>query len=333
MKGGLFSFLRIVVSVSLLALLFWFMRGDISSIWVTIKGSDLRYIALGLALLLLNVYILAYRLKIIFKGEDLSLNMKEAVQLTYIGYFFNNFMPTAVGGDIVKAHYAGQANSKKLQSYASVFMDRFIGLYSFLIVAAVALLVDQGRFQVKMIRPLVFALLAAGVAGFIVATNTTIARGMERFLKNLKLLQLGEKLHAVYSIVHDYRNRVDIVVKSIVVSVAAQSVYFVVVWLFFLSLGYRVSMGNIFLIMPVVTFISMLPSIGGLGVREGATVAFFSSIVGKEASFAASLLLLAGLFFLSLIGGLVYVWWGVTGVRGKGEKVAKEEVPEFADRQ
>ena len=280
-KGGLFSFLRIAVSMSLLALLFWFMRGDISNIWVTLRESDLRYIALGLALLLVNVYVLAYRLKIIFEGEDLSLDMKEAIQLTYIGYFFNNFMPTAVGGDIVKAHYAGRANSRKLQSFASVFMDRFIGLYSFLIVAAIALAVDQGKFQVKMIRPLVFALLAVGVAGVVVATNTTIAGGIEHFLKNLKLLRLGEKLHAIYSIVHDYRNRADIVVKSIVVSVAAQSVYFVVVWLFFLSLGHRVGMGNIFLIMPVVTFISMLPSLGGLGVREGATVAFFSAIVGR----------------------------------------------------
>ncbi len=332
MKGGLFSFLRVAVSMSLLALLFWFMRGDISGIWVTLARSDFRYSAVGLALLLVNVYILAYRLKIIFEGEDLSLGMKEAIQLTYIGYFFNNFMPTAVGGDIVKAHYAGRSNGKKLQSYASVFMDRFIGLYSFLIVEAVALVVDQGKFQVKMIRPLVFALLAAGVVGFVVATNTFIAGRMEHFLKNLKLLRLGEKLHAIYSIVHDYRNRVDIVVKSVVISIVAHSVYFVVVWLFFLSLGYRVGMGNIFLIMPVVTFISMLPSIGGLGVREGATVAFFSSIVGREASFAASLLLLASLFFLSLIGGLVYVWWGLTGVRGKGEKVSEEEVSEFANK-
>lgn len=321
MKGGFFSFLRIAISVTLLGLLFWFMRSDIMDIWVTITSCNFTFILIGLALLLVNVFILAFRLKIIFKGENMNLGMSKALQFTYIGYFFNNFMPTAVGGDIVKAHYAGKDSGKKLQSYASVLMDRFIGLYSFLIVAAIALAVDKGRFQIAAIRPIVLGLLAAGVAGFVVVTNTVVAKEIEKFLKKLKMMRLGERIHSLYSIVHDYRNRGGLVTKAFIVSIAAQSVNFIVVWLFFLSLGKTVSLGNIFLVMPVVTFISMLPSLGGLGVREGATVAFFAPITGREPAFAVSLLLLLGLFFLSLIGGFIYVWWGL---KGKADKVDVE---------
>jgi uncharacterized protein (TIRG00374 family) len=322
MKGGFFSFLRIAISVTLLGLLFWFMRSDIMDIWVTITRCNFTFILIGLALLVVNVFILAFRLKLIFQGESMNLSMSKALQFTYIGYFFNNFMPTAVGGDIVKAHYAGKDSGKKLQSYASVLMDRFIGLYSFLIVAAVALAVDKGRFQMAAIRPIVLGLLATGVIGFVVITNTVIAKAIEKILKRFKMMRLGERIHSVYSIVHDYRNRGWLVLKAVFVSVAAQSVNFVVVWLFFLSLGKTVSLGNIFLIMPVITFISMLPSLGGLGVREGATVAFFAPLVGKEPSFAVSLLLLLGLFFLSFIGGLVYVWWGI---KGKADKFNVEQ--------
>lgn len=325
MKGRLFSFLRIAISVILLGSLFWFMRSNIVDIWVTITRCNFVFIAIGLALLVVNVLILAYRLKLIFEGENICLSMSKAIQFTYIGYFFNNFMPTAVGGDIVKAHYAARDSGKKLQSYASVLMDRFIGLYSFLMVAAIALAVDNGKFQMAAIKPIVIGLLVVGIVGFVVVTNTVVAKAIEKILKRLKMMRLGERIHSVYSIVHDYRNRGGLVVKAVVVSVAAQSVNFVVVWLFFLSLGKTVSLGNIFLIMPVVTFISMLPSLGGLGVREGATVAFFAPIVGKEPSFAVSLLLLLGLFFLSLIGGLVYVWWGLKGRADKVDVEREEE--------
>ncbi len=79
-----------------------------------------------------------------------------------------------------------------------------------------------------------------------------------------------------------------------------------------------VSLGNVFLIMPIVTFISMIPSVGGLGVREGAMVTLFAPLVGKEIAFAASLLLLLGLLVISAIGGGIYLWWSLTGAwKGK----------------
>ena len=224
-------------------------------------------------------------------------------------------MPTAVGGDIVKAHYAASVNKKKIESYASVLMDRFIGLYTFLMVAAAALIVDRGRFESPTIRPVVFLLLLLGGAGLVIATNRAVARFMERFFMRIKMFRLGERLHGIYSIVHDYRNRRGVLVKASLISIFAQSLYFIVIYLFFRSLGVDVGLGNVFLIMPVVTFISMIPSVGGLGVREGAIVAFFTALTGKEAAFTVSLLLLAALLLTSLIGGAIYLWWSISGAR------------------
>ena len=70
----------------------------------------------------------------------------------------------------------------------------------------------------------------------------------------------------------------------------------------------------------------MLPSIGGLGVREGAFVAFFAALAGRDTAFAVSLLLLSGLLVVSFLGGLVYLWWGVSGVRTeKVKEIIKKE--------
>ncbi|MFH1878678.1 MAG: lysylphosphatidylglycerol synthase transmembrane domain-containing protein [Candidatus Omnitrophota bacterium] len=306
--------IRIFISFGLLVLLFWIMRRDAQGIVRIISDCDFKYIFIAAGLILVNVVMLSYRFKIIFLGENLTVNLWEALQLTLIGYFFNNFMPTAVGGDIVKGHYASIfTDNKRLKAFASVLMDRFIGLYTFLVVAAAAVLIDRGRSNLSAVRPLVILFLTLGVVVFFIAVNRSVARWMEKIFRRFKMFRLGERLNAVYNIVHDYRNRKDVILKSFLISVISQSIYFVAIYFFFLALGKTVSLGNIFLVMPVVTFVSMIPSIGGLGVREGAIVAFFAPMAGKEEAFAVSLLVLSGLIFMSLLGGIVYLWWGMSG--------------------
>jgi len=68
----------------------------------------------------------------------------------------------------------------------------------------------------------------------------------------------------------------------------------------------------------------MIPSVGGLGVRESAIVLLFDPLVGREMAFAMSLLYLAGLFGISFIGGIVYLWWNIS----RRDNVLKEDVPE-----
>ncbi|MDD4956056.1 MAG: lysylphosphatidylglycerol synthase transmembrane domain-containing protein [Candidatus Omnitrophica bacterium] len=314
-SGKISALLRTIVSFGLLGLLFWLMRDEIRGIYKIILSCPVGYLVVAAILFSMNIVMLAYRLKLIFFGEDLKLNMTEALQLTLIGYFFNNFMPTAVGGDIIKAHYATYAHRNRIRTYASVFMDRIIGFYAFFIVAGVALAFNQKNIELSLIRPLVFTLIFLGIVGFVVVTNRRIALALQRFFSGVKMLRLGEKLNAVYCIVHDYRNRVDVVLKALGVSIVSQSIYFLVVYVLFSALGAKVDIMNLFLIMPVVTFISMIPSVGGLGVREGAIVALFSPITGKETAFAVSLLLLLGLMAISVLGGVVCLLWGVSGIK------------------
>ena len=317
MKKSISVIIRILVSFGLLGLLSWIMKDDFGKIWGTLRNVKTELIGIIMLLIVLNVSMQAYRLKIIFKGEDLDITLKNALRLTFIGYFFNNFMPTAVGGDIVKAHYASKVNGEKLKSYASVLMDRFIGLYTFIMIAAAALVVYRGDVDLPAIKPVVIGLMIAGLAGYFVVTHKNVAIFLENIFSKIKMLGLGKKLNDVYSIVQDYRNRKDVIAKSLVTSFLTQCVYFFIIFLIFTALRNPVSLGDIFLIMPIVIFISMIPSLGGLGVREGAVVAFFTPITGKDIAFAASLMMLAGLFFISLIGGIIYFWWNIRGVDKK----------------
>jgi uncharacterized protein (TIRG00374 family) len=314
-KNKIFTAIRIFVSIGLLGLLFWLMRDELTKIRSILCASSPKFLVLAILVYLVNIAFLAYRLKIIFIGENLDLSITESLQLTYIGYFFNNFMPTAVGGDVIKAHYASNANRKKMKSYASVFMDRFIGLYSFLVIAAIALVINWEEFQIPGVKQMVFLFLTIGLAVFLVVTNKSIKNTTEKFFDRIKMSRLGKRLEDLYGIVHDYGNRKNVLAKAFIVSFAGQCLYFVVIYILFAALGHKIAIGNIFLIMPVVTFISMVPSIGGLGVREGAIVALFAPLAGKDNAFAASLLLLFLLFFASFTGGIIYLWWSVKARR------------------
>jgi uncharacterized protein (TIRG00374 family) len=315
MKNKIFTLIRIGISLSLLGLLIWLMRDEFNQIKETLLASNFLFILIAICLYNVTVSIISCRMRIVFEGENLNLSFRESIQLTYIGYFFNNFMPTAVGGDIVKAHYATQTNQQRMKSYASVLMDRLIGLYSFLIIAAIALVINWQTFRMPLARNMVFLFLGLGVIGFLIITNKTIEGIIQNFFSRIKMRRLGEKLGELYSIVHDYRNRLDVIGKALLLSICAHSIYFTVIYMFFRALGMDMGVGNVFMIMPVVTFISMFPSLGGLGVREGAIVALFAPLTGKDNAFAASLLLLFLLFLVSFIGGVIYFWWGVSARR------------------
>ncbi|MFH1309408.1 MAG: lysylphosphatidylglycerol synthase transmembrane domain-containing protein [Candidatus Omnitrophota bacterium] len=320
MKNKVFVFLRIAASFGMLGLLFWIMRDEIRDIWGTIVKCDVSFLVLAGFFLFADTVMLGFRLTTVFKGENLNVSFKKSFQLTYLGYYFNNFMPSAVGGDIIKAYYASRDSSKeKIRSYASVFMDRFIGLCTLLIIAAVALVIDNGKVNQPEVKKLVYILLAIGVVVFSIVMNKTVAGVMKKIFSKVKVFRIGEHLDNLYRIVHDYRNRKTIVSKAVVMSIVAQYFYFLTVYFFFLAVGANMSLGNIFLIMPIVTFISMVPSIGGLGFREGAMVIFFSSLAGREAAFAVSLLLLFGLLAISIIGGAIYLWWGFSRARSSSQ--------------
>lgn len=315
MKNNFKTIARVLLSVALLGALLWFLRAELRDVREVFSGAQrvLIYIALGLAVV--NILLLSGRFKLIFSGERLNIGFYKAVQLTMVGYFFNNFMPTSIGGDVMKAHYISKMNQKRVKSYTSVMMDRLIGLYTYLAIGLAALLIDMGRYDYLHIKVLILVLVLFGSFLVVAITNRTIAVFLMRLLARIKLFSIGEKLNRVYEIVHDYRNRGGIVAGAFAVSVIAQCFYFSVAYLLFRAIGVDVGLGNLFLIMPVVTFISMLPSVGGLGFREGAMVAFFAPIAGRGNALAASLLFLVCYHvFVSVLGGVVYLCWNLRTV-------------------
>jgi glycosyltransferase 2 family protein len=295
MKGKIIAFTRILVSMGLVALLLWLMRGNFGQIRGTLAKTSL-----------LNMIAVSLRLKLLFIGEGLDISFGRVVELSFIGTFFNNFMPTAVGGDIVKVYYVFRHTKEMAKSFIAVFMDRFVGVFSFLLISMFVLMSPLVNIDIAL-KKLVFYFTFLGIAAFVIILNSAVEKVILRVLSKISLWNIGDHLSRVYRAVNEYRNKKGLILAVIGVSAISQCIYFYSVYLLGKSLGSGVLLKTVFLLMPIVSIVSMLPSLGGLGLREGALVALFGPIIGPDNALSISILLLATLLIMSIAGGLIYI--------------------------
>ena len=84
-----------------------------------------------------------------------------------------------------------------------------------------------------------------------------------------------------------------------------------------LSIGSRIPIKDLLIKMPIVSMMSLLPSINGLGLREGSTVVLFGPLIGSDKAFAMSILWLLVLLCISIMGGLIYAFSSQFKIRMK----------------
>jgi len=310
-KSKLFITLRILISLSLLALLLWLAKKDLVEICQRLRSVNIPILALAFLFFLSSVIFMAWRLRILLAAQKAHFRIKDLFSLTLIGYFFTNFMPTSVGGDIVKGYYISRKIKSKTTSYTAVFIDRAIGLFSFALIASITLVIMRGQIEHKFIFWVIALLLVCYVILIFLLPNKKIVKrigtylGIARLLRRLKLEHAVKK---VYNAVNIYKNHKGKILQAFALSLAAQFMAFFSVYLLSVSLSAHLPFGKVLLVMPVIFILCMLPiTLNGLGLREAGFKFFFSPNIGEAAALSLSLLYLGTFLLTSLIGGIIYL--------------------------
>ncbi|MFH1419785.1 MAG: lysylphosphatidylglycerol synthase transmembrane domain-containing protein [Planctomycetota bacterium] len=81
-------------------------------------------------------FVMAWRLRILLKTQNIFVSFRDATLLTFAGNFFNFALPGTTGGDFYKAYHIAKQTHKRTEGVTIVFLDRVIGLISFLLLAA-----------------------------------------------------------------------------------------------------------------------------------------------------------------------------------------------------
>ena len=133
----IFLFLRIAVVVcGVVWGIFWVSREQRWNRLVEIfHQMNIGVFAAALGIFIISQVIIGLRWWLLLRSQHIFIDFWAAVRLYFLGWFYNNFMPGSVGGDLLRAWYVTKHTPKKFEAVLSVFVDRVIGLLSTLAIA------------------------------------------------------------------------------------------------------------------------------------------------------------------------------------------------------
>ena len=233
-----------------------------------------------------------------------------------IGMYFNLLLPTSVGGDVMRAWYLDAGSGRKLAAFAAVLLDRLNGLVVLIAMACLAVAVSP----LELPAWLAWSVWGIGAAALLGMASLPLAVRWQLLPATRR-----HQLQTMVQIVRSPRAVVEATLLSAVVQVANV----LVVWLVGTGLGMEVPVGYYFILVPMVSLLTLLPvSVNGMGVREGG-VALFLAPLGVPQATAVTLAFLWFAVFgvVSLVGGVVYLAGGYAKPRPADEEGTRDHGP------
>ena len=279
---------------------------------------NIYYLLVSMLLFLIFLMVGNWRWKILLDARGQKFSYGYLMKVYFVSWFFNNILPTTVGGDVFRVAYTAkkdEATGKRSTSpaLAAAFVDRFIGfigLFFFASLASGALfLTKMGKNQYLLFNIIGFFLLM--IILFAVFSDR-IHRMFSWIFARVKILNLGEKFERAYSEIKEYRQVKTKLFYSFLLSLIVQALLGLVWFLIAKGVSVDTSVLHYFLYIPVIGVITMLPiTVGGLGMRENLFVKIFNTIlnVAREKATAISLLYLIVNLIFALIGGIVFLFF------------------------
>ena len=297
--------IRPVVSVALLILLFSLLV-DVNDVWTAIMTARPDGIALAIALIILALLVSAIKWGILLRAQVATISLPYLFNTYLVGLFFNNFLPSNVGGDVARIADIAKRTGKAPEATASVIGERLISGLALALTALIGLLLSpqvSGQFA-----PIVGGLILF----FVFVMGLFASRRAKRIISTVIRRLLGPK----------WFERIGRVAGSIALAIRNPSTFlWALFWSFafhitlvlvnyaiFIGLNINLPLISFVLYVPIIAAIQLVPvSVNGFGVREVAYVYFFGTVgVSSSGAAAASLLFGILVMLVSLPGGLIF---------------------------
>ena len=297
--------IRPVVSIALLILLFSLLV-DVNDVWTAIMAARPDGIALAIALIILALLVSAIKWGILLRAQVATISLPYLFNTYLVGLFFNNFLPSNVGGDVARIADIAKRTGKAPEATASVIGERLISGLALALTALIGLLLSpqvSGQFA-----PIVGGLILF----FVFVMGLFASRRAKRIISTVIRRLLGPK----------WFERIGRVAGSIALAIRNPSTFlWALFWSFafhitlvlvnyaiFIGLNINLPLISFVLYVPIIAAIQLVPvSVNGFGVREVAYVYFFGTVgVSSSGAAAASLLFGILVMLVSLPGGLIF---------------------------
>jgi uncharacterized membrane protein YbhN (UPF0104 family) len=302
--------LKGVVSALLLGLLF--SRIEFSRLWSTARRASAAWLLVALTVYTVNVLASTWRWHLLLDAQGVHVRRRKLLGSFLVALFFNNFLPSNIGGDVIRIRDTARPARSKTLAATIVLVDRGLGLMGLVLVAATgATMAASVRHAAAPIWP---AWLWVGffVAAAASAPAVLAPAGFGRLLRPLTVFHpewVGGRIEKLIAALARFRDRPSALAGCFGGAVFVQATIVVFYFIVSYALHLNVTLWDLAVIVPLSFVVQMLPvSLNGFGVRE-ATFAFYFTRVGQslESALLVSLVATALTMLFSLTGAAVYI--------------------------
>lgn len=297
---------RAGISIGLLAVIAA-TQVDFARLWTVLAGASLALLLVALGMRFVGILISAARWRSMLGYQGLRPPLRFLLDSYMVGAFFNTFMPTSFGGDVIRIMDLQHWSRSVGRSVSSVFMERVLGiviLVAFAVIAMISFPLSIAQ-EVPAV-PIGIAAAATGLVALFIAVRTGLGdRVLERLPKN----KITDKLARGWG---NFRTGAGQLMRfgpalgtGLGYSLMLQLNVVVHYWIIGMALGLGIPLVDYFFLIPILIFALMLPAINGVGVREATAILLFSAYgVPAEAAVAFGLVDLGLTLATGAIGGL-----------------------------
>ena len=274
--------LKLAVSGALI----WFLARSIDIPAAVDRITGLSWTALGAALLLFLCLVLnnTVRWGLVMRAINAPIGLIEVFRILYIGMFFNQTLPSSIGGDAVRVFLVHRAGKTLETAVNGILLERvvtLIGLIALVVATQPILLSRIGDNPAKYAFPALAGLAVLGVAVLML---------LDRLPQKYRRWRI---VRALAQLAHDTRSLFLNAISGVVLGAVGFALVSASAWVLGRAIGIDVTLVDCLVLVPPVMLITTVPiSVAGWGVREGAMVAAFGFIgVAKDDALLWSVLL------------------------------------------
>lgn len=293
------------IGVTVLGLVLVLRNLDGAAVLEAIGAVNWAWMVAGVALMVLSIFIRAYRWHVVLRGTGSRVRFGRLVELYFVGSFFNAFLPSGLGGDVVRAAEAAQDVDSGV-AVGTVLVDRLTGLMALFAMALVVLPFRPDEFPLSLARSVGFLCGVGLLAGLILVDGRLLRAAARRLPPGIRA--------AGNNFLDRFARAIDrcgwrALAGALLISVGFNLVQ--IAWWATTgrALGLDIPFSYYVLVVPVMSIALLAPSIGGLGVRENLAPLLFSGAgISAEQAVALTLLVFGLERVASLLGAPVYIY-------------------------
>lgn len=291
-----------IIKFIITAVMFYFLFQyvDFENLIEILAKSHGGTILIALLFQFASTYLAAYRWRLIMRLLVFNERVSYYVKSYFKASFFNQVLPSSIGGDAVRIIDLTQKGYDKKDSFYGVFVDRLVGLVGLLVLNLLATIIFFGTFD-RDFSLLIIIITLGGIGGFTLLFHlekiTFLAkyRGLDLFARLAKRLN---RLYADRTLLY----------KHIAISVCVHLLTVLSLYSLALSIDFHLPFQIFLIAIPPVFLLTIVPiSLAGWGIREGAMVGIFM-LVGADGTKVMAMSILYGiLLIIASIPG-AYFW-------------------------